>query len=192
MTTTATATATPTTPTTGGQLLKDMIVFSKYARYNHEEKRRETTTEVLARYENMMTERFPSLKKHIKTQMKYVYDGQVVPSMRALQFAGPAIEKNNNRMYNCAYMPIDHIKGFSELMYLLLGGTGVGYSVQLRHVCQLPPVLKHPDRKPLMQWTIADSIEGWAEAISRLMGGWTDPRKPFYIFDYDLIRPAGT
>lgn len=108
--------------------------------------------------------------------------------MRALQFAGPAAEVNNSRMFNCAYCPIDSLYSFSEIMFLLLGGTGVGYSVQKHHVEQLPPVNK--SKKKERSWLIEDSIMGWADAVKVLMkyylnGGF----KP--IFDFRAIRPKG-
>ena len=88
--------------------------------------------------------------------------------MRSMQFAGKPIEISPNRVYNCAYLPIDDWRAFSETMFLLLGGTGVGYSVQQHHVEELPEIRK-PNPKRKRRYLIADSIEGWADAVKILM-----------------------
>jgi ribonucleoside-diphosphate reductase alpha chain len=108
--------------------------------------------------------------------------------MRAMQFAGPAISKNNSRIYNCAYLPIDDYRSFSETMFLLLGGTGVGYSVQFHHVDKLPEIQKaNKERKYL----INDSLEGWADTIKILMKSYLGYSKYKPRFDYSDIRPKG-
>lgn len=107
--------------------------------------------------------------------------------MRALQFAGAAIERNPSRTYNCAYLPIDSIYSFSESMFLLLGGTGVGYSVQFRHVEKLPAIQK-PTRQ--RRYLIGDSIEGWADAVKVLMKAYM-AGGALPIFDYSDIRHKG-
>ena len=122
------------------EILSDLIVHMKYARYLPELKRRETWPEICHRYEEMMMEKYPYIKEDIHHWMKFVYDKKVLPSMRAMQFAGPAIARNHSRIYNCAYLPVDDIRAFSETLFLLLGGTGVGYSVQRHHVEKLPPI----------------------------------------------------
>ena len=88
----------------------------------------------------MHIKNFPQLELQIRKAYKHVYDKRVLPSMRSMQFGGKPIEISPNRIYNCAYMPIDHIDSFSECMFLLLGGTGVGYSVQKHHVEKLPEI----------------------------------------------------
>lgn len=191
MTTTATAMIDPNEKQEQvQQTLTDTIVFSKYARFKPTMHRREVRNELLDRYKEMLLTKYPLMQEEIHVAMQYAYDSKIVPSMRALQFAGPAINGNNNRIYNCAYMAMDHSKAFSEAMYLLLGGTGVGYSVQQRHVNQLP-IICNVVKKPLQQFTIPDSIEGWAEAIAKLMDSYMQPHKPFYILDYSLIRDKG-
>lgn len=172
------------------KLLSDLVTFSKYARYDKTKERRELSDEILNRYQNMLLSRYPALETEIKEAMEYAFNRKIVPSMRAMQFSGLPIELNNNRIFNCAFLNIDHVKAFSETMYLLLGGTGVGYSVQRRHINQLPLILP-VDKKPLQQFSIPDSIEGWAEAIEKLFESYTNPSKPFYIFSYDLIRQQG-
>jgi ribonucleoside-diphosphate reductase alpha chain len=112
---------------------------------------------------------------------------QIMPSMRKLQFAGEAIQKNNIRSYNCSYAPINNVKSFSEILYVLLCGTGAGYSVQSHHVRELPAVTIPKISVP---YVIEDSIEGWAKALDVLCEAYfIGTPKP--IFDYNLIRPKG-
>lgn len=160
----------------------------KYAKYLPNEFRRETWEETVTRNKEMHQETYPDLKDEIEEAYKYVYDKKVLPSMRSLQFGGKPIQISPNRVYNCAYAPIDHPDVFGEIMFLLLGGTGVGYSVQNHHIEDLP-ILRGPlDRK--RRFLIGDSIEGWADAIKVLMHSY------FYgksqpIFDFSDIRPKG-
>ena len=98
----------------------------------------------------MHLKKYPELKKEINEVYKFVYDKKVLPSMRSMQFAGKPIDIAPNRIYNCAYIPMDDWRSFSECMFLLLGGTGVGYSVQQHHVEELPEIRKpNPKRKTL-------------------------------------------
>lgn len=150
--------------------------------------RRETWNEIVDRYEIMMYRKYPKLKEQIIKNAEYIREKKVLPSMRALQFAGKALEVNNARGYNCAYLPIDSLYSFSETMFLLLGGSGVGYSVQKQHVNQLPEIQKtNKTRKYLIQ----DSIIGWADAIKVLLKGYfglgSVPE-----FDYRDIRHKGS
>ena len=110
--------------------------------------------------------------------------------MRSLQFGGKPIEISPNRVYNCAYLPIDHVDAFSETMFLLLGGTGVGFSVQKHHVEKLPPINK-PYSKRKRRFLIGDSIEGWADSIKVLMKSYMNGGGSRVIFDYSDIRPKG-
>jgi len=132
---------------------------------------------------------FPTLKKEIDSAYKYVYDKKVLPSMRSMQFAGKPIEISPNRIYNCAYLPIDDWRAFSETMFLLLGGTGVGYSVQKHHVDELPEIRK-PNYNRTRRFLIADSIEGWADAVKALMKNYFQGGSHLK-FDYSDIRPKG-
>ena len=116
------------------QILSDVTVYMKYARYLPERTRRETWKELVTRNKEMHLKQYPILKKEIDQVYKFVYDKKILPSMRSMQFAGKSIEISPNRIYNCAYLPIDHPRAFSEVMFLLLGGTGIGYSVQRHHV----------------------------------------------------------
>jgi len=110
--------------------------------------------------------------------------------MRSMQFGGKPIEISPNRIYNCAYLPIDHLDAFSETMFLLLGGTGVGYSVQNHHVEKLPEIRK-PNPNRTRRFVIADSIEGWADAIKVLMKSYFGTNSSTPRFDFSDIRPKG-
>lgn len=99
------------------RILSDLIIHMKYARYVPELQRRELWPEICDRYASMLIERYPSLETEIKEKMQSVLDKKVLPSMRAMQFAGVAIRKNNSRIYNCAYMPVDDIRAFSEAIF---------------------------------------------------------------------------
>jgi len=171
----------------GLRALSSVTVFSKYAKYLPEVGRRETWDEIVDRYELMMHRKYPQLKKEILKNTQWIREKKVLPSMRALQFAGPALEVNNARGFNCAYLPIDNYHAFSETMFLLLGGSGVGYSVQRHHVEQLPEI-KKSDK--VRKYLIQDSIIGWADAIKVLVKGYfglgTIPD-----FDYRDIRQKG-
>ena len=172
------------------KILSDITVYMKYARFLPESNRRETWNELVTRNKNMHIKKYPELKDDIENNYKFVYEKQVLPSMRSMQFGGKPIEISPNRIYNCAYMPIDHIYSFSECMFLLLGGTGVGYSVQKHHVAKLPPVNK-PYPKRTRRFLIGDSIEGWADAIKVLMKSYLNGKSSKIEFDYSDIRPKG-
>lgn len=173
------------------KILSEITVYTKYAKYLPELERRETWHELVTRNKEMHIKKYPQLKKNIERVYQLVYDKKVLPSMRSLQFGGKPIEISPNRVYNCAYLPIDHVDSFHEIMFLLLGGTGVGYSVQKHHVEQLPNVNK-PYTKRKRRFLIGDSIEGWADAIKVLMKSYLGERRSFRIsFDYSDIRPKG-
>jgi len=172
------------------QILSEITVYMKYAKYLPEENRRETWEELVTRNKKMHQKRYPSLKDEIEEKYTFVYDKKVLPSMRSMQFGGKPIEISPNRVYNCAYLPIDHIDCFSETMFLLLGGTGVGYSVQKHHVAKLPVIQKpYPKRK--RRFLIGDSIEGWADSIKVLMKSYMNGGGSRIDFDFSDIRPKG-
>jgi len=170
-------------------ILSDITVYMKYAKYIPELNRRETWDELVTRNMNMHLKKYPELELQIIRAYKMVYDKKVLPSMRSMQFGGKPIEVAPNRIFNCAYMPIDDWRTFGEAMFLLLGGSGVGYSVQRHHVDKLPEITKpNPNRK--RRFLVNDSIEGWADAVKALF------RSYFYggstlKFDYSDIRPKG-
>ena len=138
------------------QILSEITVHMKYARYIPDKQRRETWEELITRNKEMHVSNFPKLKSNIEKAYEYVYNKQVLPSMRSLQFAGAAISQTPTRIYNCAYLPVDDYRAFSEIMFLLLGGTGVGYSVQKHHVEKLPSITV-PTKK--RRYLVGDSIE---------------------------------
>ena len=169
------------------QILSDVTVHMKYARHQHDLSRRETWEEIVDRNKNMHLIKFPHLAEEIENVYKMVYDKKVLPSMRSLQFAGKPAEINNARMFNCSFLPVDDFRSFSETMFLLLSGCGVGFSVQHHHVDKLPEI-KIPTREK--RYLINDSIEGWADAVHMLMKaylkGGARPR-----FDFRDIRQKG-
>ena len=171
------------------QILSDITVYMKYAKYIPELNRRETWEELVTRNKEMHIKKYPNLKDNIEEAYNYVYDKKVLPSMRSMQFGGKPIDVAPNRIYNCAYMPMDHIDAFAECMFLLLGGTGVGFSVQRHHVEKLPTI-NHPFPKRSRRFLIGDSIEGWADAIKVLIKSYTSGGSKI-IFDFSDIRPKG-
>jgi ribonucleoside-diphosphate reductase alpha chain len=172
------------------KILSDITVFMKYAKFQPELNRRETWEELVTRNKEMHQRKYPHIKDEIEEVYKMVYDKKILPSMRSLQFGGKPIEISPNRVYNCAYMPIDHVDAFSETMFLLLGGTGVGYSVQKHHVEKLPEI-KKPNPERTRRYLIGDSIEGWADAIKVLMESYLGYKSSTPIFDFSDIRQKG-
>ena len=171
----------------GLESLSKTIIWSKYAKYIPELNRRETWDEIIDRYETMLCRKYPSLTDQIKDNAVFIRQKKVLPSMRALQFAGKAIEVNNARAYNCCFLHIDSYHAFSETMFLLLGGTGVGYSVQKHHVDKLPEIHR-PTKK--RKYVVQDSIIGWADAVKALMKSYFGLGS-LPDFDFSDIRPKG-
>lgn len=132
----------------------------------------------------------PELKDIIEDSYQAVQDKKVLPSMRSMQFGGKPIERNNCRLFNCAFTHINRLRVFGELFYVLLSGCGAGYSVQYHHVEQLPEV-KHVDESKVKHFSIPDTIEGWADSVNELI-------RSFFItgeyveFSFHLIRPEGS
>ena len=163
----------------------------KYAKYIPELNRRETWNELVTRNKAMHIKRYPELADQIQLNYKYVYDKKVLPSMRSLQFSGKPIEISPNRLYNCSYLPIDHVDSFSECMFLLLSGCGVGYSVQKHHISKLPNITKPFDGRT-RRFVVGDSIEGWSDSIKVLIKSYLGSRRASKIkFDFSDIRPKG-
>jgi ribonucleoside-diphosphate reductase alpha chain len=173
------------------QILSDITVYTKYAKYLPNKERRETWDELVTRNMEMHTAKFPKMKESIEQVYKnFVFTKKVLPSMRSLQFGGKAIELNNARIYNCAFLPVDSIHSFSETMFLLLGGTGVGYSVQQHQIEKLPEIRKpNYDRKK--RYVVQDSIIGWADAIKTLFKSYTGELTSHVQFDLSDIRQKG-
>ena len=169
------------------KILSNITTFMKYAKFDPTKNRRENWGELVDRNKKMHLEKFPQLQDEIENAYTFVYDKKILPSMRSLQFAGKPIAINNARLYNCCFLPIDHIDAFSEIMFLLLSGTGVGYSVQRHHVEKLPEINKPIKNR---RYLIGDSIEGWADAIKVLMSAYMKG-KAYPIFDFSDIRVKG-
>lgn len=172
------------------KILSDITVHMKYAKYLPDLNRRETWDELVNRNMQMHIKKYPELTDEIvNVYNKFVRKKKVLPSMRSMQFAGKPIEVAPNRVYNCAYLPIDHPCAFSETMFLLLGGTGVGFSVQAHHVEKLPEI-RRPNARRTRRFLIADSIEGWADAVKALMYSYFKGKSKLR-FDFSDIRPKG-
>lgn len=171
------------------EILSDVTVYMKYARFRNDVQRRETWEELVTRNKEMHIKKYPQLTAEINETYKFVYDKKILPSMRSLQFGGKPIEISPNRIYNCAYLPIDDWRAFGEIMFLLLGGTGVGYSVQKHHVDELPEIRK-PNTTKFRRYLIGDSIEGWADAVKLLMKSYFEGGSTIN-FDFSDIRQKG-
>ena len=188
------------------ELLSDIVVYNKYAKYRKDLKRRENWNDIVDRYVAMMLKKYcgpdielqfkskdvkveqGSLAEQIIINSRYLYDKKVLPSMRALQFAGPATEKNHSRVYNCSYAPVDDYRSFSEIMFLLLSGCGCGYSVQYHHVEKLPEISRPTKSRKFL---IGDSVEGWSDAVKALMKAYFGESKYRPEFDFSDIRDKG-
>ena len=170
------------------KILSDITVYSKYAKFIRKEKRREIWSESVVRNKKMHLKKYPKIKNEIEEAFNYVEDKKVLPSMRSLQFGGKPVEISPNRLYNCSYVPMDDPAAFSETMFLLLGGSGVGYSVQKHHVDCLPEIVGPKQRQ--RRHLVGDSIEGWADAVKTLVEAYfyakSDP-----MFDFRDIRKKG-
>ena len=174
---------------------QQFIHTSRYARFIDEEKRRETWGETVSRYVDFVT-------NHIETNFKYKLNNKikeelldtilslkVMPSMRALMTAGPALERDNTAGYNCSYIPIDHIRSFDEVMYILLCGTGVGFSVERSNTEKLPIVAEEFEDSDTII-AVQDSKAGWARAFRELIAMLYSGQVP--KIDVTRVRPAGS
>ena len=171
-------------------ILSDITVHMKYARYLHNKKRRETWAEMVDRNKRMHIKKYPALWDEIDNAYALVEAKKILPSMRSIQFGGKPIEVAPNRIYNCAFLPVDDWRAFSETMFLLLGGTGVGYSVQAHHVEKLPEIQK-PNTTRTRRFLVNDSIEGWADAVKALIRSYFKGGSRLR-FDFSDIRPKGS
>jgi len=182
------------TITNGLDVLSPIILHTKYARYLRSEKRREIFEETVARNENSHLARWPHLATEIKAAYDLVRKKIILPSMRSMQFAGAAINANNARGFNCCYLPVDSVYAFSETMFLLLGGSGVGYSVERDNITKLPSLLSTKDFAllPKQRYVIEDSIMGWADSIKVLIKAYTGLLDFNPQFDFTSIREKGS
>jgi ribonucleoside-diphosphate reductase alpha chain len=170
------------------KFLSELVAYRTYAKHLSAFNRRESLEETLNRNLTMYLEKYPKLSRDIIKAFKQVHDFNVMPSMRSLQFGGEATFRNNVRLFNCSFANITYPRIFAEALFLLLSGTGFGYSVQKHHINQLPPV-KKPKEEGV--YIVHDSIEGWAEALNQLMSAY------FYgairpIFDFSKVRQKGS
>ncbi len=172
--------------------VSDYIHFDKYAKFREEWNRREVYLETIDRTEGMHLQKFahiPGLAEEIRWAFDRAREQRVLPSMRSMQFGGAAILQNNNRIYNCSFTPIDRPRAFSEALFLLLCGCGVGFSVQYDHVDKLP-ALKTINDNNVLHHTVEDTIEGWADALNALINSYI---RGYYVeFNYSKIRPVGS
>ena len=164
------------------------IAASRYARWLDGDERRETWEETCRRYTDYWVARGSLSTEQADVLFDYIYKLEVVPSMRALMTAGPALDRDNVAGFNCAYLAIDDPRAFDELMYILLCGTGVGFSVERDQVKKLPVVSEdfHPTDTTIV---VADSKIGWAKATRQLISLLYTGSVP--KFDYSKVRPAG-
>jgi ribonucleoside-diphosphate reductase alpha chain len=161
-------------------LLSDIAFFRTYSAVKSDGLK-ESWQEVCSRYEQFLIETYPNLETSIRFAVNYVRMKQVVPSMRALQFAGPGLHRENLRAYNCSAANITSFKDIADGLYLLLCGCGFGYSVKRQHTEQLPEITEGQASEHL----VFDSREGWCESVIALLNN------PQTVFDYSLVRPAG-
>lgn len=167
----------------GLKFLSDLVFARTYAA-KKPDGYKETWEGAVQRVIGMHCAKFPHLEAEIRaTVEKPMLEKWVVPSMRTLQFAGGGVERENFRAFNCSYLSIKSFSSFAELFYILMNGTGVGYSVKAHHVAQLPKI---PDKGKFKVFRIPDSKEGWADSVLKLF------KNPWQVFDYSAIRPAGS
>jgi len=183
------------------QELQNYTFVSKYARWIEDKNRRETWKEAVDRVKNMMHTQYPEVKEDIDWAYDMMYKKKVLGSQRALQFGGEPILKRHAKIYNCTSSYCDRLRFFQECFWLLLCGSGTGFSVQKHHVSKLP-TLEHeiPDNNEGIKYVIEDSIEGWADALGVLLSSYFSKpieefkmyKNTYVVFDYSNIRPKGS
>ena len=165
------------------------IATSRYARWLDDEGRRETWAETVARYINFMGSKVKLPNKTWDELEDAILNLDVMPSMRALMTAGEAADRDNTCIYNCSYLPVDHIRAFDEAMFILLCGTGVGFSVERQFISKLPEIPEEIDYSDDVI-VVKDSKEGWAKALHKLMSHLYSGDIPKW--DTSQVRPAGS
>lgn len=167
---------------------EEFIYKSRYARWIEEEGRRENWDETVARLVNYYAHQFPVSDPVFDEIYDSIYNLEVMPSMRALMTAGPALDRCHVPAYNCAYLPVDSPRSFDEAMYILMCGTGVGYSVESKYIDQLPKISEtFQDTDTVI--VVQDSKEGWAKAYRELVSLLIAGQVPRW--DVSRVRPAG-
>jgi len=164
---------------------QEFIHKSRYARYLDEHKRRESWEETVGRYVSFMKGRFPNFPDHLEEEILQM---NVMPSMRSLMTAGIALDRDEMAGYNCSYIAVDHVRAFDENLYVLLCGTGVGFSVERQYIGKLPEIANefHDTDTTIV---VRDSKIGWASALRELVSLLYQGLVP--KIDYSRIRPAG-
>lgn len=162
------------------------IALSRYARWQENKGRRETWPETVARYIEHFSDKIP--KEEIPSLQQAITSLDVMPSMRALMTAGVALERDNVAGFNCSYLPIDHVRSFDELMYILMCGTGVGFSVERQYISKLPEIPEELHETDTVI-KVRDSKIGWASALKELIGMLYSGSKPSW--DVSGVRPQG-
>lgn len=177
--------------------LQDYIFISRYARHDHTHGRRETWNEAVDRVRDMHLQRYAGqIDNVVATEIREAFESvrrkEILPSMRSLQFAGPAVLAHQARLFNCSYTHINRLRAFQETFYLLLVGCGVGFSVQKCHISRLPALAprSNDDDLQVAHHHIVDTIEGWCEALGALLQAYVSGDA--IEFDYSSIRPRGT
>src|SRR6056300_73490 len=167
---------------------QEYIHKSRYARYIPEEQRRENWDETVRRYCDYFKGRGQLKGKDYNEVFNAIYNLEVMPSMRCLMTAGAALDRDNVAGFNCSYLPVDHPRAFDELMYILLCGTGVGFSVERQYISKLPEVEEEffPTETVIH---VADSKIGWAKAFRELISLLYSGQLPKW--DISGVRPAG-
>jgi len=164
------------------------IAKSRYARYLPEEQRRETWEETVNRYVQFWIDRGALKGEDVAVVNEAITNLEVMPSMRALMTAGSALDRDNVAGFNCSYLPIDHPKAFDEMMYVLMCGTGVGFSVERQYISKLPEIAEHfHETESVIH--VADSKIGWAKAYRELIAMLYSGQVPKW--DTSGVRPAG-
>tara|TARA_R110001592_G_scaffold88671_2_gene261082 strand:+ start:635 stop:2536 length:1902 start_codon:yes stop_codon:yes gene_type:complete len=166
---------------------QSFIHKSRYARWLDDKGRRETWGETVGRYIDNLVKPVAGDDTYIKDIEEAILNLEVMPSMRALMTAGKAFNRDNTAGYNCSYMPVDDVKSFDEAMFILLCGTGVGFSVERQFISKLPSVPEVSSEGELI--VVKDSKEGWAKALRKVIADLYKGENPSW--DVSLVRPAG-
>lgn len=168
---------------------EQFIHVSRYARYHDDLGRREAWGETVDRYISFFKKKFPRKKIDWDELREAIYNREVMPSMRCMMAAGPALEKDNVAGYNCAYLTVDTIRAFDETMYILMCGTGVGFSIESKYVSKLPMVAEEFNESDTTIH-VTDSKAGWQSAFRQLVALLYSGEIPKW--DTSRIRPAGS
>jgi ribonucleoside-diphosphate reductase alpha chain len=184
------------------QELQNYTFVSKYARWIEDKNRRETWKEAVDRVRNMMHTKYANfgIAEDIDWAYDIMYKKKVLGSQRALQFGGEPILKRHAKIYNCTSSYCDRLRFFQECFWLLLCGSGTGFSVQKHHVAKLPTLEHNPPAEEGIKYTIEDSIEGWADALGVLLSSYFSKpidefkmyKNSYVVFDYSNIRAKGS